>query len=72
MKLKDNTLGVPSVQGQRHLPARINYSIEFDEREDNEENNFFCRAGDALARHESLLYKVNQNTTLVIKPFRAG
>lgn len=72
MKLKDNTLEALAVHRQRHSPARFNYSLEFDEREDNEENNFFCPAVDEHSGHESLLYKVNQNTTLVIKPFRAG
>jgi len=46
MKQKENTMTMPGWHRQSNQGLETNYIQEFDEREDNEENNFYSFSGD--------------------------
>ncbi|MEI7527178.1 MAG: hypothetical protein WCJ95_22700 [Mariniphaga sp.] len=80
MKTKDNLVNMPGWQGQRFSGSTPEILQEFIESEENEENNFYCPAGDwnketvenrkEFLASNSFLFLINQKNTLVIKPYK--
>ena len=80
MKQRVNPLNQPGWPQQGNLGADLSFNQEFVESEENDENNFFSfqdedqssGKNDNQAKNNRInfLFLINQDATLVVKPFR--